>query len=328
MSRWAQYSPPRWKEWSATSPFSPDSHSDFPMAPEHYTITRYMLSKFAVNLLDPSRPWRPSQKLVPNLFDKKNDVTHYRNLQLCKKHGLVIVKIHRILSFTQSAWLKPWIDLCNEQHRNAQSDLESDLAKLHSNATFGKICEQVRNRVNVRLISDETKMLKAVAKVSFRRSQIINEDLVLVQSARTKLKLSKPLAVGFAILEISKFLTFSFYYDHLKAKYGNKCSLLFRDTDSFCCELETDDLYAALGRDLHLYDTSNFDPKHPQYSTANKRVLGKFKSETGSTPPEESVGLRAKMYSLHIPGTPANCFKKAKGIQKSTYENAYVTNSF
>ena len=49
---------------------------------------------------------------------------------------------------------------------------------------------------------------------------------------------------------------------------------------------------------LDLYDTSHYDPKLPQYNADNHRELGKFKSNTGSVPPREFVGLRAKMYSL------------------------------
>jgi len=85
------------------------------------------------------------------------------------------------------------------------------------------------------------------------------------------------------------------------------------DTDSFCCEIRTDDLYADMMDSLELYDTSNFNPKLPQYNDDNRRELGKIKSETGSVPPREFVGLRAKMYSLQA---PTKNFKKAKGIQK------------
>ena len=135
----------------------------------------------------------------------------------------------------------------------------------------------------------------------------------MVRGARTKITLNKPIAVGFSILEISKFIMYSFYYDHLKAKYADRCTLLFTDTDSLCCEIRTDDLYADMMDSLDLYDTSNFDPKLPQYKDGNRRELGKFKSETGSVPPREFVGLRAKMYSLQA---PSKDFKKAKGIQK------------
>jgi len=99
--------------------------------------------------------------------------------------------------------------------------------------------------------------------------------------------LNKPIAVGFSILEMSKFIMYSFYYDHLKAKYADRCTLVFTDTDSLWCEIRTDDLYAYMMDSLDLYDTSNFDPKLPQYNDDNRRELGKFKSETGSLPPRE-----------------------------------------
>ena len=66
--------------------------------------------------------------------------------------------------------------------------------------------------------------MKAVAKVSFRRSEIVNDDLVMVRSARTKVTLNKSITVGFAILEISKYIMYSLYYDHLKHKYGDQGS--------------------------------------------------------------------------------------------------------
>jgi len=70
-----------------------------------------------------------------------------------------------------------------------------------------------------------------------------------------------------------------------------------------------------------LFDTSNFEPQHPQYSLKNHRVLGKFKSETGSAAPSEFVGLRAKMYSLHVPNLEKHSKVKAKGIKKSYVKN-------
>jgi len=106
---------------------------------------------------------------------------------------------------------------------------------------------------------------------------------------------------------------YEFFYDYLKPKYGDRCMLLFTDTDSLCCEIQTPNLYEDMGEAIDHFDTSNFDPTHPLYSTRNHRVLGKMKSETGSTPPQEFVGLRAKMYSLSC-GTKSQ--KKAKGIQK------------
>jgi len=96
--------------------------------------------------------------------------------------------------------------------------MQSDLAKVQANATFGKTMEQVRHRVNIRLIADENKLLKAVSKFSFRQSEIVN----MVRAARTKVKLNKPIAVGFAILEISQLIMYQFYYGYLKTKYKDR----------------------------------------------------------------------------------------------------------
>jgi len=300
-----------------------DSHSDYPLAPEHLVVSPEMLSPFAESMRRPG--WTPAKKLIPNLYDKFRYVTHYRNLKFYIEHGLVLNKIHRVLSFTQSAWLRPWIELCTTQRQNARSDFEADLAKLQANCTYGKCMEQVRNRQNIRLISDERKLLKAVSKPSYRQAQIVNPDLVMVRSARAKVRLNKPIAVGFCILELSKLVMYRFYYDYLKPKYGGDCKLLFTDTDSFCCEIRTTDLYRDMSEAIDRFDTSNFEPDHPLYSEKNHRVLGKMKCETGSVAPTEFVGLRAKMYSLSCGD---KCQKKIKGIKKSYVKKHVHHDSF
>jgi len=63
----------------------------------------------------------------------------------------------------------------------------------------------------------------------------------MVRAARTKAKLNKLIAVGFSILEISKLIMCKFYYYHLKVKYKDRCFLSFTDTNSLCCEIQTDD---------------------------------------------------------------------------------------
>jgi len=122
-------------------------------------------------------------------------------------------KIYRIISFSQSAWLKSWIDFCAAQRQNAKSDFEADLAKLQANATFGKTMKQVHHKQNIRLIADPAKLRKAVSKPSYQMSHIINADLVMVRAARQKVTLNKPIAVGFCILELSKLIMYKFYYD-------------------------------------------------------------------------------------------------------------------
>jgi len=226
-------------------------------------------------------------------------------------------KIHRVIAFEQKAWLKQWIDYCTRRRQAARSEFKSDFAKLLANATFGKTMEQVRNRVNVRLICDLKKLTKAVSRPTICQAEIVNEDFTMVRSARQQVTLNKSVSAGFTILEISKLVMYRFYYNHLKETYGSKCTLLFTDTDSFCCHIETDDLYTDIKKHKDLYDTSNFESTHPLYSKTNHRVLGKFKSETGSLAPREFVGLRAKMYLLNVPSNEKQSKIRVKGIKKS-----------
>ena len=94
-------------------------------------------------------------------------------------------------------------------------------------------------------------------------------------------------------------------------------ALFSLQTDSFCCHIETNDLYTDMKEHKNLYDTSNFESTHPLYSKTNHRVLLKFKSETGSLAPREFVGLRAKMYSLSVPNNEKQSKIRVKGIKKS-----------
>ena len=48
-------------------------------------------------------------KLIPNLFNKKNYVVHYRNLKYYIKQGLILTKIHRIIEFKQDNWMQKYI---------------------------------------------------------------------------------------------------------------------------------------------------------------------------------------------------------------------------
>jgi len=79
----------------------------------------------------------------------------------------------------------------------------------------------------------------------------------------------------------------------------------YSQTDSLCIAIQTDDWHAHMQANLQYFDTSNLQRDHDYSPTKNHRVLGKFKSETGSLHPVEFVGLKAKMYSLDV------CPKKA-----------------
>ena len=289
------------------------SHNDYPMAPEKLKIEHSMLSPHAKSF--EKMKWEPCEKLAPNLMDKSQNIVHYRNLKFYAKHGLVISKIHRVLSFIQKPWLKPWVDHCTQARQLATSEFESNICKLKCNAIFGKSLEQQRGRKNIRLIVDPQKLLLAVSKPSFIACEMINKDLTLVKMTQCSVLLNKPIYTGFAILDFAKLLMYEFYYEYLMVKYGERFRLCYTDTDSFIFHVQTKDLHADMLADAHLYDTSNFPTDHPNYSNTNEKVVGKMKSETGALHAQEFVGLRSKMYSLQVSSKLQK--HTAKGIKKS-----------
>ncbi len=96
-----------------------DSHSDYPLCPESTAVNVNELSPYSRSLADKLgiQPTGKCRKLIANLKDKKRYVLHYRNLKLYTRLGMVVTKIHRVLSFTQSKFLKAYIDFNTSQRR-------------------------------------------------------------------------------------------------------------------------------------------------------------------------------------------------------------------
>ena len=281
-----------------------DLYNDYPPAPEQIVVNKI-------------------SKLIPNLGDKKKYVLHYENLKQYLKLGLKLTHIHSGIKFKESPWLEKYISLNIKLRTEAKNEFEKDFFKLMNNSVFGKTMENIRNRVDIKLVNNKKQAEKLSAKPNFKHCNIFSEDLVAIHMKQTKLDFDKPVYLGMCILDLSKTLMYDFHYNYIKKKYGDKAKLLITDTDSLMYEIQTEDFYKDIIRDLKdRFDTSGYPPDHPSGipSGFNKKVLGMFKDEVNGDIIDEFVGLRAKLYSYKM--FEGKESKKCKGVKKSVVKKS------
>ena len=165
------------------------------------------------------------KKLVCNLLNKKKYVAHINALKQALNHGLKLKKIHRVIEFSQEAWLKPYIDMNTELRKLAKSDFEKDLFKLMNNSVFGKTMDNIRKHREIKLVTTDNKRSKLVSKPNYHTINLISEDLSIIEMKKTEVKMNKPIYLGLSILEISKTLMYEFWYNYVKPKYANSVKL-------------------------------------------------------------------------------------------------------
>ena len=192
-----------------------------------------------------------------------------------------------------------------------------------NNSVFGKTMENIRNRVNVKLVNSREKLKKFVAKPNFKGPpKIFSENLVSIHMKKTSLTMNKPVYLGMCILDLSKTVMFDFHYNYIKPKYGNNAKLLFTDTDSFLYEIQTEDFYKDISGDVKdRFDTSDYPENHPSGipTGINKKVLGMMKDEAAGKNIKEYVGLRSKLYSFIMEDGKES--KKCKGVKRQVVKN-------
>ena len=142
-------------------------HSDLPFLPERMKINK-------------------CDKLVCNVRDKENYVTHILALKQALNHGLKLSKVRRVIEFTQDYWLKPYIDMNTELRKNAKNDFEKDFFKLMNNSVFGKTMENVRNHRDIRVVTTDKRRSILASEPNYHSTKCISKDLLIMEMKKTK----------------------------------------------------------------------------------------------------------------------------------------------
>ena len=164
-----------------------------------------MLSNYCKKIADEYRiKLGDAMKLIPNLGDKTNYVVDYKDFQLYLSLGMKLAKIHKVLKFKQSDWMKKYIDFNTEKRTNAANSFEKDFFKLMINSVYGKAMENLQKRINFRLVINEKDFLKYTSRTTRITYKIFDKNYAAILEIKPVLTLNKPIYVGLTVLELSK----------------------------------------------------------------------------------------------------------------------------
>ena len=152
--------PDKIKEKTKNLPFCPENKI---IQKDKYNDNEYMKQIKPKN-------YAKSKKLVCDWSDKKNYLVHYRMLKFYVRHGMVVDKIHEIISFKQSKWLEKYINFNTQKRNKAKNDFEKDFYKLLNNALYGKTMENVRNSLGLKFFKkvEYKKIIKKTIKANIQ----------------------------------------------------------------------------------------------------------------------------------------------------------------
>ena len=138
---------------------------------------------------------------------------------------------------------------------------------------YGKTMENVRKRINIRLVNNEKDFLKYTSTPTHIPHKIFDKNYAAIDETKPVLARNKPIYVGFTVLELSKWLMYDFHSNFIKKHFDPE--LLFTDTDSITHEIKSEDLCKELFKHKHLFDLSNYPEDSKFFDPTNKKLLVK-----------------------------------------------------
>ena len=297
-----------------------EQSKNFPFAPVNEKINPDDFSEYMKENIPDN--FTQNKKLLCDWSDKINYLIDYRVSKFYVRHGMIVDKVHDILSVRKSRWLEEYINFINQKRNQAVNDFEKDFYNLLKNVFYGKTMENVRNRLKIKFVKkdDYRELTKQQSKLTFNGIHKIYENCDSFTFKQYEVLMDKPTYLGFSVLELSKLLMYETYYDKLQPYFGEEnLQLYYMDTESFVKSVNTKDIIKDLKNLEDLFDFSNLNKDHELFSKKNKKIIGKFKIETPKNIwIDESVCLRSKMYAFKCGD---DCKNKLKGISKSQSKN-------
>ena len=172
------------------------THSDLPFLPESMKIDK-------------------CEKLVCNLYDKKNYVMHIRALKQALDHGLILKKVQKVNEFNLldsilDSWLKPYIDINTKLRAKVKNNFQKTFFKDMNNLVYGKTMENVKKHRYIKLVTTDRIRSCLVAKPNYHTTKWFSENLPATEMNKTEVTTNKLVSLGLSILDINKIATYEY----------------------------------------------------------------------------------------------------------------------
>ena len=182
--------------------------TNFPFAPRNEKINPDKLNDYMKEIKPDS--YIQTSKLICDWSNKRNYLLHHRMLNFYIRHGMIVDKVHEIISFKQSKWLEKYINFNTQKRNQAVNDFEKDFYKLLNNAFYGKTIENFRNRLKIKFVKkdDYREIIKQQSKLTFKGIHKSYENCYSYTIKQNEVLMDKPIYLGFTVLELSKLLMY------------------------------------------------------------------------------------------------------------------------
>ena len=147
-----------------------------------------------------------------------------------------------------------------------------------------------------KIYEKESMFLQYTSRPTHITHKIFDKNYAAIHEIKPILTLRKPIYVGFAVLELRKWLIYDFHYNFIKKKFD--AELLFTDTESLTYEIKSEDIYEKNFKLKHLFDFSNYPEDSKFFDPTNKKVIDKMKDVLEGKATGEFVGLKSKLHSM------------------------------
>lgn len=236
-----------------------------------------------------------------SLTDKKNYVIHLKNLQLCLQHGLVIEKIHQVLSFRQECWLKPYVELNAYLSKGAENEFKEHI--FNSMNINIKDCLQDMQMIKVNLLKHYQSRRNSpgfrhrIARKNFHKVEIWGKSLAAIEWKKQPIMCDKPIYIGAVVWELSKWFMYDQYYNSILAQCPS-VRLLYMDSNLLFLYLK-ENFYELVRKNPSLFDTSNYKKNNRfKIVNSNNNELGSIRDKIGGRIMQSFQAESARSYSL------------------------------